>query len=110
MPLTRSTRNFIFTIPAGSDTSEPVDVSQFAWGSIQFPASLDGANLRYFASVGGDSFVSCRDADGDSTATITFVASGIVSLPIEVLSCCAFKINVDAVQTEERVFRVNLKS
>ena len=108
MPLTRSTRNFTFTIAAGSDTSEAVDVSQFAWGSIQFPAALDGANLRYFASVGG-AFVTCRDSEGDSPATIPFVASGIVNLPIEVLSCCAFKINVDAVQTEERVFRVNLK-
>ena len=108
MPLTRSTKNFTFTIAAGSDTSEAVDVSQFAWGSIQLPAALDGANLRYFASV-GESFVTCRDAEGDTPDSITFVASGIVSLPIEVLSCCAFKINVDAVQTEEREFRVNLK-
>lgn len=109
MTLTRSTRNFTLTIAAGSDTSEAVDVSQFAWGSIQFPAALDGANLRFFGSVGG-AFVTCRDAEGESPDAIAFVASGIVNLPIEVLSCCAFKVNVDEVQTEERIFRVNLKS
>jgi len=107
MTLTRSTKNFTFTIAAGSDTSEAVDVSQFAWGSIQLPAALDGANLRFFGSVGG-AFVTVRDTEGESDV-IAFVASGIVSLPIQVMSCCAFKINVDAVQTEEREFRVNLK-
>ena len=109
MTLTRSTKNFTFTIAAGSDTSEAVDVGPYAWGSIQLPPELDGDNTRFFGSIGG-AFVTCRDAEGDSPATIPFVASGIVNLPIEVLSCCAFKVNVDAVQTEERVFRVNLKS
>ena len=48
--LTRSTQNIKFKVLAGSDTSEAVDLSSVAWGSVQFPAAIDGGSFRYWAS------------------------------------------------------------
>ena len=108
MPLTRSTRNFVFKMETGQQISEPVDLSQFAWGSIELPPSLDGLTIDYLVSVGGG-FVAAADTEGAALAPITFAPGLILALPQEIMSACSFRVRASAPQTAEREFRVNLK-
>ena len=98
-------------ISVDDDLSAAIDISEFAFGGIQVPATHDGTSIGFTVSVDGVSYVTLKDAS--NAAIVITVSNNTASahpLPPELFGFNYFKIAPGTQSTTDTQYLVSLRS